>query len=269
MADEAKSKIDEATEKAYAEASAAVSSPKTVAPEAAKAEPKDEAAPQAAIAAKKAVATKKPAKKAKLKSTTGKKAVARKNVAAKKAASKPKKKTAKKTAPKKAAARKAAPTKKTTTLTELKETIMAKTNTKDFTKTVTEASADVQSRVKAAYDKGSEFASEAAQFNKANLEALIESGKILAGGVQEMARDSVEDTKTAYETMTADAKKMAAIKSPTELFQLQGELARRNFDAMIAYGSKNTEKMIKLANETFAPVSNRMSVAAEKISKAA
>ena len=62
---------------------------------------------------------------------------------------------------------------------------------------------------------------------------------------------------------------MAAIKSPTEFFQLQGEIARRNFDAMVATTSKNAEMMMKLANEAFAPISTRASVATEKLSKAA
>ena len=84
-----------------------------------------------------------------------------------------------------------------------------------------------------------------------------------------MGREAVEEGKSAFETLTADAKKMAAIKSPTELFQLQGELARRNFDAMVAFSSKSTEKMIKLSNDAFAPISSRMSLAAEKISKVA
>lgn len=270
MADEAKSKIDEATEKAYAEASAAASPKKAEAPTEVKADPvKAEEASKAAVAtaAMKTVAKKKPATKAKLKSATAKKAVAKKT-ASKKTPVK-KKVAVRKAAPRKPAARKAAPATPISTLTELKETIMAKTNTKDFSKTIKETAADVQARMKTAYDKGSEYVSEATEFNKANIEAMVESGKVLAGGVQEMAREGVEDTKTVWETITADAKKMAAVKSPTELFQLQGELARRNFDAMIAYGSKNTEKMIKLANDAFAPVSNRMSVAAEKITKAA
>lgn len=275
MADEAKSKIDAATEKAYAEASAATSgkaAPVTapekapVTPAAKVEEAKSEPAPKEAVAkaASKTVAKKPAPKKAKLKASTAKKPVARKLAAPKK-----KKPVARKAAPAKVAARKAAAAPRTNTLTELKDTIMAKTNTKDFTKTVKETAADMQAKMKTAYDKGSEYVSEAVEFNKANLEAIVASGKVLAGGMQDMARDGVEDTKAVFSTFTADAKKMAAVKSPTELFQLQGELARRNFDAMVAYGSKNTEKMIKLANDAFAPVSSRMSVAAEKISKAA
>ena len=61
----------------------------------------------------------------------------------------------------------------------------------------------------------------------------------------------------------------AAVEAPTELFQLQGEIARRNFDAVVAYGSKRTEAWVKLYNDAFAPISNRVSVAVEKVKTAA
>ena len=264
MATVAKSKIDEATEKAFTEATTSavkVDAPVPAAKTAAEAAPVKKA-PAKKIIAKKA--KKKPAaKKVVAKKLAAKKST--KNITAKKAPAK--KAAAKKAAPKKASKKAAAP-KKTFTITGLKDKIMTK-NTKNFTKTVKETAADVQSRAKAAYDKSSELASDANDFNKANIEALVASGKVLAGAAQEMGRDAVADTKTVFQTVTEDAKKMAAVKSPTELFQLQGELARRNFDALVAYNSKSTEKMMKLANEAFAPVSNRMSVAAEKFSKAA
>jgi hypothetical protein len=62
---------------------------------------------------------------------------------------------------------------------------------------------------------------------------------------------------------------MAAIKSPTELFQLQGKIARRNFDAFVATSSKNTEAVLKLASDSFAPISGRVNLAAEKLAKVA
>lgn len=152
------------------------------------------------------------------------------------------------------------------TLTELKERIMATTKkTPDLSAFVS----DIKEKAKAAYEKGSTFVGEAGEFTKGNVEAVVESGKIFASGVQALGRDYVEESKSAFETVTADMKKMAAIKSPTEFFQLQGEIARRNFDSAIAFGSKSSEKLVKLSNETFAPISTRVSLAVEKISKAA
>ena len=146
---------------------------------------------------------------------------------------------------------------------------MATAENTDFTAQAKEMAADVQTRVKTAYAKAGEFASEAGDFNKANLEAVTESGKIFFTGAQELVRENVETGKTVVETVTEDAKKVVAVKSPTELFQLQGELARRNFDAVVGFGSKRTEAWVKLYNEAFAPISNRVSVATERFNKAA
>jgi phasin family protein len=163
----------------------------------------------------------------------------------------------------------AEPTTPKPTITELKEKIMATAKTPDFTKTITDAVSEMQARAKAAYDKSAELAAEATELAKGNAEALIESAKILAAGAQDLGKSYADDAKAAYETATADLKELAAVKSPTELFQLQGKLLRRNFDTFVAYGSKNTEAMVKLANDSFAPLSGRVSLAAEKLAKVA
>ncbi|NTZ42896.1 phasin family protein [Altererythrobacter sp. SALINAS58] len=144
-----------------------------------------------------------------------------------------------------------------------------KVNTTDYAAGMQNFSAEMQDRMKAAYEKSSTMTGELTETARGNVEAVVESSRIFATGVQSMSRDAVEGSREAFEGMTADLKKMAAVKSPTELFQLQGELARRNFDAMIGLSSRNTENMVKLVNDAFAPISNRMSVTAEKISRAA
>jgi phasin family protein len=161
------------------------------------------------------------------------------------------------------------PAKPKPTITELKEKIMASAKTPDFSKTITDTVSELQAKAKAAYDKGTEFTAEATEFAKGNVEALVESGKIFAAGVQDLGKTYADEAKSAYETATADLKEMAAVKSPTDLFQLQGKLLRRNFDTFVAYTTKNTEAVTKLANDSFAPLSGRVSLAAEKIAKVA
>lgn len=161
-------------------------------------------------------------------------------------------------------------------VTQLKEKIMATKS--DFTKTdftqmmsksMTDAVAEMQSKAQAAYDKGTSLVAEMTELAKGHAEAVVESGKILAAGAQDLGKTYADDAKVAYETLTADIKEMAAVKSPTELFQLQGKIMRRNFDAMVAATSKGTEAGMKLANDAFAPISARVNLAVEKLSKAA
>jgi len=284
MATQAETKIvdlkaEAAAEKAYAQAADAVSPKKADAkPAAAKpasakidaalAEVKAAPKPANKIVGKaKPAAAKRAAKKAPAKKAADAKTIA----APKRLGAKPAAKVAKRTA---TTAAKASAKPALTTITKLKDTIMAaaqnpsKTTT-DFTKSVKETAADAQTRAKAAYDKLQAYAGQMTEFTKGNVEAIVASGKILGAGVQTLARGEVEAAKGAFETATADLKAMVAVKSPTELFKLQGEIARRNFDALVARTSKNAEVSMKLANDAFAPISGRMSLAAEKISKAA
>ena len=234
--------------------------------DAAKAEAAAEKAYAAAAAEVKAAPKAKPAPGAKQvaapKAAPAKKTVAKKTIV-KKAAAKPAqpKKTAKAAAPKQAA--KAAPS--------FKETIMAKTKTatEDFTGKVKDAMTDAQDRAKLAFEKSQALFGEAGEFTKANVEALVESGKVLAAGMQDMGKDYVAEAKTAFETVQADIKDLSAVKTPADFFKLQGEIMRRNFDAAVASGSKHSEKAVKIAGEAFAPIQNRVAKAIEMVKQAA
>ncbi|WP_340587286.1 phasin family protein [Erythrobacter alti] len=275
---ETKSKTEDSAVKAYADA-AAVNTAKQTAPKAEITEPAAKKAPAEKAAAKKPAAKKAPAKKVAAKKAPAKKAPAKKAATKKPAAKKvaTKEPAAKKAAPAKAAAKtkpakKAAAVKSNSTVTQLKEKIMA-TKTTDYTNVMTETMTDavneLQTRAQSAYDKSAEAMTEATEFAKGNVEAVVESGKLFAEGVQKLGQSYADEAKNAYEAATADLKQMASVKSPTELFQLQGNILRRNFDAMVATASKNTDAAMKLANDAAAPISGRVNVAAEKLSKVA
>jgi phasin family protein len=133
----------------------------------------------------------------------------------------------------------------------------------------TEFFADVREKASEATEKGKKFAAEAVEFNKANVEAIVEASKIVAKGAQEMGKTNIEFAKKNFEDAQVAVKEMTAVKSPTDFVKLQGELARKGFDTAVAQGSKNTEAMVKLANEMFQPISNRIAATKELFKKAA
>ena len=146
--------------------------------------------------------------------------------------------------------------------------IMATTNTEITTK-IQDAVKDAAAKAKTFAEKGQAGLGEVGAFAKGNVEAMVESTKILAGGIQEMGKGYVAEAKTAFETMTADAKDLASAKSPTEFMEKQTAIMKKNFDAAVAKSSKSSEAMLKLVNEAFQPLSTRMSLAMEKMKKAA
>jgi len=128
---------------------------------------------------------------------------------------------------------------------------------------------DVSAKAKAFGEKGLKALNEGGEFTKANAEAVVASGKIAGKGLQDLGQSNIEFAKKAIEETSAAMKKFAAIKSPTEFFQLQGELIRKNLDDAVAQGSKNVEAMLNLSNEVFQPISSRFAVVADKIKTAA
>lgn len=150
----------------------------------------------------------------------------------------------------------------------LKDTIMA-TKTTDFTATIKNAVGEAQAKAKEGFAKGSELVAEATQFAKGNVEAVVESTKILAEGSRKIGEGYVAEAKGAFETLNADMQQLATVKSPTDLVKLQGDIARRNLEQAIAFTSKSSEAWMKLAGEAFAPLTGRFSLAVEKIKKAA
>lgn len=135
------------------------------------------------------------------------------------------------------------------------------TNFAGFQTAMTEA----QAKAKAAFEKSSTAMGEVGEFTKGNVEAVIESGKILAEGCQEIGSTLVAESRTAFEAMTGDIKELAAAKSPTDFLKIQSEMLRKSFDNAVAYSSKNSETFLKLMSDAAAPLSGRVSLAVEKV----
>ncbi|WP_066559495.1 phasin family protein [Croceicoccus bisphenolivorans] len=210
------------------------------------------------------------------KTSAAKAAVAKPQV--KKAASKPAAKPAAEPAPQKAAvaATVAAPapsiaavaSKPAKDTIKITQEFVKMTTPETLTKGLQTAMADVTAKSKEAYEKGTVMMADATEFTKGNVEAMVESSKIFASGMQEMGRSFVADSKAEFEALTAEVKELASVKSPTDFFQLQSAMMRKYFDKSVAAASKNTEAMLKLANDAAQPLSSRVSVAMEKMKAA-
>ena len=150
-----------------------------------------------------------------------------------------------------------------------KETSMSTFPAFDFAAPFQTAFSDLQEKAKAAFEKGTSSFGEYNDFAKANVEAFVESGKILASGLQELTTALVSDSRAGFETLTAEVKELAAAKSPTDFLKLQNDLAKKHFDEAVASASKTSEALMKLANEAAQPISSRVSVAVEKVKSVA
>ena len=139
----------------------------------------------------------------------------------------------------------------------------------DEAKTRAEAlTADFNAKAKDAFSKSSKLAEEAVEFNKANVEALVEAGKIAAKGLETLGQEGVAFARKSFEDTSAALKGYTAVKTPADFFKLYAENSKKAFDAAVAQTSKTSELVVKLTNDSFAPISNRVSVITSKMKAA-
>ena len=112
--------------------------------------------------------------------------------------------------------------------------------------------------------RSQKVAEELADLARANVEAVVEAGRVAAEGARSISQDVVAKQRDGFEQAADAIRSLAEAKSPTEYLQLQGDFARASFDRAVAESSKLTELLVKLAGEAFQPLSNRASANAER-----
>jgi len=241
---------------------------KADAPVAQAAAPAAKAAAEVPAAAAKAatVATRKAAKPARTAKARKPRAAKAKTVRAKAAAKAARTRATR--APARAAARTAVRTVKTVQNRINEGTRTMKNEANQVADRIQAVFGDVNARAKTTIERNTKVAEEMTDLAKGNVEALVASTKIAAKGVEKIGQEVAEYSRKSFEDASAAIKGFAEVKSPTDLFRLQGDFARTQFDSVIAESSKLSETMIKLAGDMFEPITSRYSVAAERVKNA-
>jgi phasin family protein len=112
--------------------------------------------------------------------------------------------------------------------------------------------------------RGQKVAEELADLARANVEAIVEAGRVASERARSIGQDVVASGRDNVEQAADAIRSLAEAKSPTEYLQLQSEFARASFDRAVAETSKLTESLVKLAGEAFQPLSNRATANAER-----
>ena len=124
--------------------------------------------------------------------------------------------------------------------------------------------ADANERGQDLAKRSQKVAEELADLARANVEAVVEAGRVASEGARSIGQDVVAKQRDGFEQAADAIRSLAEAKSPTEYLQLQGDFARASFDRAVAESSRLTESLVKLAGEAFQPLSNRASANAER-----
>jgi phasin family protein len=124
--------------------------------------------------------------------------------------------------------------------------------------------ADANERSQDLVKRSQKVAGELADLARANVEAVVEAGRVATEGARSIGQDVVAKQRDSFEQAADAIRTLAEAKSPTEYLQLQSEFARASFDRAVTESAKLTESFVKLAGEAFQPLSNRASANAER-----
>jgi len=154
-------------------------------------------------------------------------------------------------------------TKGKTIMTDVLET--AKSYAEEAKTRFQSAFVEANDKAKAALEKSSKAFEEIGELTKGNLEAVVESSKIAAKGVEALGQEAAEFSRKSFEKTSSTMKSFAAVKTPAEFFQLQSDLLSATLDSFASEASKNSEAFLKLASDISTPISNRVSIVTEKM----
>jgi len=102
---------------------------------------------------------------------------------------------------------------------------------------------------------------------KGNVDAVVQSGTIVAKGAEEAGKQVAAFAQASLEKSVATSKAFLTVKSIRELIDLQNAYAKQSFDALVAETTKLQELSVKVTNDALAPLSARVNLAVEKLAK--
>jgi phasin family protein len=104
-------------------------------------------------------------------------------------------------------------------------------------------------------------------FGQGNFEAFAKAGQIWATGMQDLGKQVAATAQAQVDQTVATFKALAGVKSFKEAVDLQTSLARSSVEKAVAETGKLTDASLKLAEQTFAPLTARVTLAVEKFGR--
>ena len=112
-------------------------------------------------------------------------------------------------------------------------------------------------------------AEELVAFNRGNLEALMKSSQIWTTGVQDLSKHIAAAAQASLDESISAFKALSSVKSLKDAYELQSSFARAALEKSLAESGKLTDASFKLTEQAMAPITARVTVAAQKFTKTA
>jgi hypothetical protein len=140
------------------------------------------------------------------------------------------------------------------------------------TETSTRALASIKQGIESATTAATDYSDKAAvgvreivAFNTDTLKAFTQANQIFFAGSQDIVRQITESNHAALNETLSGFKALVAVKTAKEGLELQSNLFRSSVRRLLAESNRFALASLDLAEKVSAPLSARVSVAAEKL----
>ncbi|MDE2319900.1 MAG: phasin family protein [Rhodospirillales bacterium] len=125
-----------------------------------------------------------------------------------------------------------------------------------------------QAKLKEGVEKAMKTSEEILTFSQGNVEAFMKASQIYVAGFQDISKHVAASSKASIEDTVAFSKSLMGVKSVKEAMDLQAGFARSSLEKAVSESNKFADVSVKLAEKAMAPLTARMSLAAETFGKA-
>jgi phasin family protein len=127
--------------------------------------------------------------------------------------------------------------------------------------------ADATGRGEELAKRSRKAAEELADITRANVDALVESGKIATSGAQSIGQQVLAKGRDNIDHAANTVRALAEAKTPADVLQVQSDFFRGAFDRLVEESATLTESLVKVAGEAFEPISTRASLNVERFNE--
>jgi phasin family protein len=143
------------------------------------------------------------------------------------------------------------------------------TGLKDGVSSATAGLEQAQAAMRTGLQKAMRTAEDLLSFSQGNVEAMTRSSQIIASGMQDISQSMAATARASLDETMSAVKALSTVKSIKDVMDLQTGLFRAALERAVSQTSQLTDNSLKLSEQAFAPISARLSLAAEKFSRPA
>lgn len=112
-------------------------------------------------------------------------------------------------------------------------------------------------------------ASEFSTYGRESVDAMVESGNILAKGMEALNAEVTAIAQRNFDGSVEAMKALTGVRTAKEYFEVQTDLAKSAWDNVVSDSSKINEIITAYSKDAMEPINGRMTEAMERFKKAA